>query len=302
MKVEVKKVDATRREIKFEIPKERVVKRLEEVYADISKVAKIRGFRPGKAPRHIVEQEHGKIAQEKMMESLIPEVYQEAVKQESLAPIDFPEISDVQYKDGILCFKASLDIQPDFTVQDYRGIKVVKKATEVTDEEISKTLDFFKTAQGKDKEIKIDDEFAKGLGYASLDELKTSFKRQMELEKDRQNRSDVENQIIEFLVKNTKLVVPKTTVLRHLDRLAQDARKRLEHQKLKPEDLEKRVEEFMKTMKPNAERDVKAYFILEKIAEQEKMTIEQGENVFQKVIGFLLKEAQWEEAKKDGKA
>ncbi|MFA6379451.1 MAG: trigger factor family protein, partial [Candidatus Omnitrophota bacterium] len=115
MKVEVKKVDATRREIKFEIPKERVVKRLEEVYADISKVAKIRGFRPGKAPRHIVEQEHGKIAQEKMMESLIPEVYQEAVKQESLAPIDFPEISDVQYKDGILCFKASLDIQPDFT-------------------------------------------------------------------------------------------------------------------------------------------------------------------------------------------
>ncbi len=302
MKVEVKKVDATKREIKFEIPKDRVIKRLDEVYSDIAKAVKIRGFRPGKAPRHIIEKEHGKLAQEKMMESLIPEAYQEAITQESLAPIDFPEISDVQYKEGILSFKASLDIQPEFTVQDYKGIKVSKKSTTVTDEEIQKTLDFFKTAQGKEKEATLDDEFAKGLGYASLEELKTSFKRQMELEKDRQNRFDVENQIVEFLVKHTKLVVPKTTIQRHLDRLTHDARKRLEEQKLKPEELEKRLGEFVKTMTPNAERDVKAYFILEKIAEQEKMSLEQGENVFQKVIGFLLKEAQWEEAKHDGKA
>ncbi|MCX5681034.1 MAG: hypothetical protein NT079_01920, partial [Candidatus Omnitrophica bacterium] len=165
------------------------------------------------------------------------------------------------------------------------------------DEELNKTLDFFKTAQGKDKETKIDDEFAKGLGYASLEELKTSFNRQMELEKDRQNRFDVENQIVDHLVKNTKLIVPKTTIQRHIDRLTQDVRGRLEKQNLKGEELEKKVEEFVKNMKPNAERDVKAYFILDKIAEQENMKVEQGENVFQKVIGFLLKEAQWEEAK-----
>lgn len=297
MKVEVKKVDATKRELKFEIPKERVSKRLDEVYADICKVAKIPGFRPGKAPRHVVEKEHGKLAQEKMLESLIPEAYQEAVKQENLSPVDFPEITDVKFQDGELSFIASLDIQPEFSVDNYKGIKVTKKAAQVTDEELGKTLDFFKTAQGKDKETKIDDEFAKGLGYSTLDELKTSFKRQMELEKDRQNRFDVENQIVEYLVKNTKIIVPKTTVQRHLDRLTQDVRHRLEHQNLKGEELEKKVQEFVKNMKPNAERDVKAYFILEKVAEQEKIKIEQGENLFQKVMGFLLKEAQWEEAK-----
>ena len=302
MKVEVKKVDATRRELKFEVPKERVSQRMEEIYSEIAKVAKIRGFRPGKAPRHVVEQEHGKVAQEKMMERLIPEVYQEAIKQESLSPVDFPDIRDVQFKEGKLFFTASLDIQPEFTVKDYKGIKVQKKATQVTDDEISKTLDFFKTAQGKDKEAKIDDEFAKGLGYASLEELKTSFKRQMELEKDRQNRADVENQVVDFLVKNTKLTVPKTTIERHLERLAQDARRRLERQNVKAEEMEKRVEEFMKNMRPNAERDVKAYFILEKIAAQEEMKLQEGENIFQKVIGFLLKEAQWEEAKENGKA
>ena len=300
MKVEVKKVDATKRELKLEIPKERVAQRLEEVYSDISKAAKIRGFRPGKAPRHVIVQEHGKLAQEKMMESLIPETYQEAIKQENLSPIDFPDISEVQYKDGILSFKASLDIHPEFTVQDYKGIKVKKKSVQVTDEEFAKTMEFFKTAQGKDKEAVIDDEFAKALGYATLEELKASFKRQMELEKDRQNRLDVENQVLDFLIKNTKLTVPKATVERHLERLAQDVRKRLESQNLKDEELEKRVSEAMNNMRPGAERDVKAYFILEKIADQEKMTIEQGENIFQKVIGFLLKEAQWEEAKDDG--
>ncbi|MDP8264582.1 MAG: trigger factor [Candidatus Aceula lacicola] len=295
MKVELKKIDATKRELKFEISKERVSKKMEEVFKEITKAAKVKGFRPGKAPRHIIEAEHGKLAQEKMMEELIPESYQEALQKEKLNPIDFPEISDVKNKDGILTFKASLDIQPEFTVKDYKGIKVKKKKSEVTDDEIKKTLDFFKTAQGKDKkDIKIDDEFAKGLGYPSLDEMRSSFKKQMEIEKERQNRADVENQIVDFLVKNTKLSVPKTTVQRHVDRLAHDTRHRMESQGVKKEDLDKRVDEFVKKIKPNAERDVKAYFILEKIAQEEKITVSQGENLFQKVIGVLLKEATWE--------
>ncbi len=297
MKVEVKKVDATKREMKFEVSKERVSKKLSEVYTEISKTAKIRGFRPGKAPRHVIEAEHGKLAQERMMEQLIPETYQEGLKKEDLNPIDFPEISDVNLKDGALSFKAGLDIQPEFSVKDYKGIKVKKKKVEVTDEDLNKTLDFFKTAQGKNKDIKIDDEFAKGLGYASLEELKNSFKRQMEIEKDRQNRFDIENQVVEFLVKNTKLTVPKTTVSRHIDRLTQDARNRFESQGVKKEELDKRVEDFVKQVSLNAERDVKSYFILERIAQQEDIKVEQGENLFQKVIAFLLKEAKWEETK-----
>ncbi len=298
MKVDLKKVDATKRELKFEVSEDRVTKKMEEVFKEISKVAKIKGFRPGKAPRHIIEAEHGKVAQEKMMERLIPEVYQEALEKEKLSPIDFPEVSDVKVKDGSLTFKATLDIQPEFSVKDYKGIKVKKKKSEVTDAEIKKTLDFFKTSQGKEKkDVKIDDEFAKGLGYPSLEEMKTSFKQQMEIEKDRQNRADVENQVVEFLVKTTKVIVPKTTVQRHIDRLAHDTRQRMEQQGVKKEDVDKRVDEFLKKVKPNAERDVKAYFILEKIAQEEKITVSQGENLFQKVIGFLLKEAKWEEAK-----
>ena len=64
MKVTVKKVDALKREMKFEVPKERVTKKLEEVYEELGKVAKVKGFRSGKAPRNVLEKEHSALAQE----------------------------------------------------------------------------------------------------------------------------------------------------------------------------------------------------------------------------------------------
>mgnify|MGYP001603464934 FL=1 len=54
MKVVVKKVDAVKREMQFDIPKERVSQKLSEIYQDIGRVARIKGFRPGKAPRHLI--------------------------------------------------------------------------------------------------------------------------------------------------------------------------------------------------------------------------------------------------------
>lgn len=298
MKIEVKNVDATKREIKIEIPKDRVKQRLDEVYDEIGKVAKVKGFRPGKAPRHILESEHGKIANEKMMEKLIPEAYQESIDNEKLDPIDLPEISNVQLQGGVLSFTATMDIRPEFAVKDYKGIAVKSKKAEISDEELGKTLDFFKQSQEKGKkDVQINDDFAKGLGYPNLEELKTSFRRQMEIEKERQNRVDVENQILDFLIKNTKITVPQSTVEKHLQRLAQDARNRLEQQRVDKQEADKQMQEFVKKMRPNAERDVKVFFILGKIAELENIKIEKGEHLVQKVIGFLLKEARWEEAK-----
>ena len=64
MKVEVKKVDALKRELRFEVPRERVTKTLDEVYEEIGKYAKVKGFRPGKVPRAVLATSHGKLAEE----------------------------------------------------------------------------------------------------------------------------------------------------------------------------------------------------------------------------------------------
>jgi len=297
MKVEVKKIDATKRELKFEIPREKVNEVLDEVYVEIGKVANIKGFRQGKAPRQVLEVHHGSLAKEEMLKKIIPQVYQEALEQESLSPIDMPEIHDVVFEDGSVSFTAKLDIKPEVKVKNYKGIKVQRKNSQVTDEEISKALEFFKKGQGQDKEITIDDNFARSIGYPGLEDFKQSLRRQMEMDKDRHNRFDIENQIMEYLIKNSEFNVPESAVHKQLEHLIREAKHRLEHQGMKKEDIDKQEEAMRKELIKAAERDIRIYFIFDKIAEFEKIAIEKQENIFHKIMGFLLKEAQWEEAK-----
>ncbi|MFA5088480.1 MAG: trigger factor [Candidatus Omnitrophota bacterium] len=296
MKVEVKKVDAFRRELKFEISKDRVSKKLDEVYADLSKVAKIKGFRPGKAPRHILETHHSKVAQEETIKKLIPEVYQEGVVQEKIDPVDLPEIADVSFRDGIITFTAKLDIKPEVKITNYKEIKVLRKSSQASEEEINKMLEYLKKGQGDtEKEVVIDDSFARGLGFPSLEDLRKSIARQIEMDKERQNKIDVENQIVDELLGSAKVAVPSSLVKKQLEHRLAEIKRRLKAQGMSEEEVKKREEEVRKELQGIVERDVKAFFVLEKIAELEGMTFKEGESMPAKVMEFLLKEAKWEE-------
>lgn len=296
MKVDVKKVDAIKREIKFEIPRERVTKAMDEVYNEISKNAKIKGFRPGKAPRSIIVSSYGKMAQEEMIKKLVPQAYHEGIGEHKIEPIDLPEISEVEYKDGTLSFKATLDIRPEIKLGKYKGIKVNRKSNDVSDEELNKTLEFFQKGQG-DKKIEMDDAFAKGMGFATMEEFKNALKRQLEMDKNRQNRMDLENQIIEALLKDAKLLVPQTLVKRQFNHRLNDTVKRMKAQGAKDEDIKAKYDEIKKSLDEIVEKDVKVYLILEEIAKLEKIDVEDPQHTPHKVMEMLLKEATWEESK-----
>jgi FKBP-type peptidyl-prolyl cis-trans isomerase (trigger factor) len=297
MKVEVKKVDALKREMKFEIPREKVTEAMDAVYNEISKHAKIKGFRPGKAPRHVLVTSHGQLAKDETIKKIIPQAYHEGVIQHKLNPIDLPEITDVNLKDGVLTFKATLDIRPEVTINKYKGITVERKKNDVTEEEMQKTLEFFKKGRGTE-DVTIDDNFAKGMGFPNLEEFKTALKRQMEFDKDRNNRMDVENQIVEELLKNAKLVVPQSLVKRQLQHRLNEALRRMKSQGMKDEEIKGKEEELRKQLEPAVEREVKVYLVLEQIATLENITVsDQNESVPAKVMEFLLKEATWKEPK-----
>lgn len=296
MKVEVKKVDSIKRELRFEIPKERVSQKFNEVYKELGKVIKVKGFRPGKVPRQILESQHSKTAQDEVFQKLIPEVYHEGITKEDLAPIDMPEIEDVNFKDGIITFTAKLDIKPEVKIDHYKGVKVKRKSSVVTDEEINKTLDYFKQGHGQDKEVEINDAFAHGLGYPNLAEFKKSLSRQLEMDKDKQNRFDIENQIIEHLLKRAKLTVPQSLVRRQIEHRIEEGKKRMKAQGLSTEEINKKEEETRKELRDPVERDVKVYLILDQIAKIENIEVKKGENLPAKTMEFLLKEAKWEEA------
>jgi len=295
MKVEVKKLDALKREMKFEIPRERVTEAMDAVYVEIGKHAKIKGFRPGKVPRHILVNSHGQLAKDETIKKIIPQAYHDGVTQQQLNPIDLPEITDVNLKDGVLTFTATLDIRPQVEIGKYKGIDVERKKSEVTEEEVAKTLEFFKKGR-TDQEVTIDDNFAKGMGFPSLEEFKTALKRQLEFDRDRNNRMDVENQIVEELIKNAKLIVPQSLVKRQLQHRLNESLRRLKSQGLKDAELKNKEEEMLAQLPPVVEREVKIYLILEEIARLENITpADQNESVPGKVMEFLLKEAKWKE-------
>lgn len=296
MKVAVKKIDALKRELSFEVPKERVSQKMEEVYKEIAKSSKIKGFRPGKAPRHIIEQEYGSLAKEEVIKKLIPEAYQEGLEQEDISPLDYPSIDGVSLKDGILTFKATIEIKPEIKLSNYKGISVVRKRSVVSDEELAKTLEYFQKGQEKEGEkSEINDDFVKGLGYPSLEAFKESLKRQMEMDKDRQNRMDVERQITDYLIANTRVTAPVSLVTKQLDYRLSELKRRMKAQELPDEEIEKKEKEMEKELKAPVERDVKVFLIFDKIAEEEKIAVKQGENLPAKVMEFLMKEAQWKD-------
>ena len=297
MLIEVKKIDPARRELKFEIGKDRVSKKLEEVYKEITKVAKVKGFRQGKVPRNILVSTHGKIAQEETIKKLIPEVYHEGIGKEKIDPIDMPEIHDVNLKDGILTFTAKLDIRPEIKVKNYKGIKVQRKSSKVTDEDIAKTFEILKKGQGKDKEVMLDDAFARGLGFPNLEEFKSALTRQLEMDKDRQNRTDVEHQIVDAILKETKFVVPQSLLGKHMDYRIHEARQHYKSHGMAEDEIKKKEVELREQLKDSVERDVKVYLVFQEIAKAENLTTAQNENLMSKVMELLLKEASWQEAK-----
>ncbi len=311
MKVDLKKVDALRREMKFTVPREKVTEAMDVIYTEIGKHAKVKGFRPGKVPRHILMTTHGQLAKDETIKKIIPQAYHDGLHQHQLNPIDLPEITDVSLKDGVLTFTATLDIRPQVNISQYKGIAIKRKTSDVTEEEVQKTLEFFKKGRGE-QDIKIDDDFAKGMGFPSLEEFKKALKHQLEFDKDRHNRVDVENQIVEELLKYAKLTVPQSLVKRQLEYRIHEALRRLKSQGSTEEALKQKEEELRAQLGPVVEKEVKIYLILEEIAKLENITAEHHhhddghehhheeggqESVPAKVMAFLLKEAKWTDVK-----
>ena len=106
MKVNINKIDTLKRELEIEVPQDRVKEKFDVVYEEIKKNVKIPGFRPGTAPRSILEKHHSKLAHEEVIKQLLPETYQDALKNENLDVIALPEITDVKLDSASLRYKA----------------------------------------------------------------------------------------------------------------------------------------------------------------------------------------------------
>ena len=141
MSVTIENVSPCRKKLRVEIAAERAAGVRTEIFAEFCKAAALPGFRPGKAPAPLVEKNYGKQIDDEVRKRLVPESYREALSQQKLRVVGYPEVKSVEYTPGKpLMFMAEVDTAPEFALPDYKGIAVKRKEAPVKDEDVQHTL------------------------------------------------------------------------------------------------------------------------------------------------------------------
>jgi len=290
MKVEQKKLDSGKREIHIEVSGDIVKNKYEEVIAKISKEAKVPGFRPGNAPRDIIEKQYSAYAQEQVLKELVPEIYNKAIESEKLDVIELPDITDVKLDKNILSFKATVELSPEINVKDYKGQKIEYKKIEVSADEIKRNVDSLKESR---KIEALDDKLARALGYPNLDELNKAIERQIYAQKENAQRQQIENDIIETISKDLNFKVPASMIERQAQELLRQAKLDMALRGMPRDKIEAQEKELAAHIGPEAEKQVKIYLILAEIAKKENITLD--DHMPRHVMEFLLSEGDWKD-------
>ncbi len=141
MNITVEDVAPCKKRLKIEVPANRVQQAYDRVTDDFQKEARIPGFRPGHAPRTVILKKFQKDIANETQRTLVPEAYQEAVNEKKLRVVSSPEIEDVKYQPGLsLSFSTLVELVPEFKLPEYKGLTLKKQESEVTDEDVEKTL------------------------------------------------------------------------------------------------------------------------------------------------------------------
>jgi trigger factor len=148
MAVTIENAAPCRKKLRVEIAAERVAGTRAEILQEFRKVASIPGFRPGKAPEPMVEKRYAGQIDEELRKRLIPESYREALNEQKLKVVGYPQIEGVEYQAGRpLVYTATVDTAPEFPLPDYKGIPVKKKTITVKEEDVDKSLDTLRDQQ-----------------------------------------------------------------------------------------------------------------------------------------------------------
>src|ERR1700745_480748 len=142
MKVQGEKKPESISTLKIELPADEVSKEWDTIANSFARFAKIPGYRPGKAPRAIVDKRFRKEIQDEVTKKLVSKSYREAIEQKKLRVASLTNLEDVQFgEDKSRRFQATVVTAPEFKLPDYKNIPVELPDTKINEAEIDATLE-----------------------------------------------------------------------------------------------------------------------------------------------------------------
>src|SRR5216683_5333668 len=155
MNVNIETPNALRRKLTIELEAAEINSELDRTYNELRRSVVLRGFRPGRAPRNLLERFFGDQVRGDVIQKLIKEYTDKALAEHDLEPIVQPEIitEESDLKKAQLRFSAVFDLKPAFEVRDYADLKVQKSTVTVSEDEVAAALERLRERNGSLKKV-----------------------------------------------------------------------------------------------------------------------------------------------------
>jgi len=157
MQVNVEKLSPVLMEFHVEVPAERVRTEVDKAYSALQRTARIRGYRPGKAPRNVLAHVYGGRIHADVAQRLVDTTLNQALAEKQIQPLSQPAIAPAELRpDEAFSYKARFEVRPEISEVNWEGFEVKKPSTTPTDEmieaEISALRSQHATLQAPDPE------------------------------------------------------------------------------------------------------------------------------------------------------
>jgi len=174
MNVSIEEISSIKRKLTVELPEEQAQNTRKKHLDALVRKARLKGFRPGKAPRNLVAKVYAEELRRDVLEELVSESMPKVLEEQKLEPVGLPLLEDVVYNDELpASFIVSVELKPVFESPQWRGLELQKVKSEVDGETVDKKLEELRFSLGTVKKIDEDRPIEMGdlanITYKALD-------------------------------------------------------------------------------------------------------------------------------------
>jgi len=153
MQVSVEATGKLERQLKVEVPEERISGEVENRLEKLSRTTRIKGFRPGKAPFKVIRQRYGRQVRQEVIGEVVQSTFYEAIQKENLKPAGTPRIDPLDDEQGKgLSYTASFEVMPELELKPVEQLEVEKTVCEVRDEDVDTMIEVLRKQRKELKE------------------------------------------------------------------------------------------------------------------------------------------------------
>ena len=154
MNVNIEENSALRRKLTIEVEPDEIKRELDKTYNELRRGVVLKGFRPGHAPRNLLEKFFGDQVRSEVIQKLVKEYTDKALEEHNLKPIVEPEIINEETNlPATLKFSAVFDLKPEVVLKDYQGLKVPEETIAITDKDVDDTIERLRERQASLKKV-----------------------------------------------------------------------------------------------------------------------------------------------------